>query len=308
MILRRRRATGLIVFGILAASLCAVSREGNSWLRTRYAVLAGTTVAWRNGYEVRRDIVYQRWPGRDLRLDLYRPRARRAVPVVVFFHGGGWYEGSKEDASLLIQPYVRKGFAVANVEYRLSGEARAPAAVVDARCAARWVTANANEHLLDPNRVVAVGVSSGGHLAVMAALLRPIDGLDEGCTASGDGRVAAAVNWFGPTDLEALRRHEPARGFVEAWLGPRRDVSRGDSLSPISHVRKDGPFILTLHGDHDQLIPLDQARRLHSALNRVGQPSRLVEVPGAGHGFSEETMAAQLERSFSELRARGLTP
>ena len=101
---RRRQATGLIVLGLLASCVYAVSTEGNAWIRTRYAVVVGTTLAWRSGYEVRRDIVYQRWPGRDLRLDLFRPSGKKSAPVILFFHGGGWHEGSKEDASLLIQP------------------------------------------------------------------------------------------------------------------------------------------------------------------------------------------------------------
>ena len=126
------------------------------------------------------------------------------MPVALLFHGGGWVTGSKDEIALDVLPYLAMGFAVANVDYRLAREARAPAAVQDSRCALRWVIRHAPQYGLDSARVVLVGSSAGAHLALMAALAPPSAGFDGLCPGDEPLRVAAVVNFFGIVDAVEL--------------------------------------------------------------------------------------------------------
>src|SRR5262249_25551182 len=141
----------------------------------------------------------------ELKLDVYRPSQRRApTPVLLFIHGGGWVSGSKDqDVSPTtidartglpapsIQPFLRGGLAFVSVEYRLGAEAAAPAAVGASREALRWLHANGAAHGLDPTRIVPMGASAGGHLALMVAF-------GEKATAEG---VVGVIDLFGITDV-----------------------------------------------------------------------------------------------------------
>lgn len=98
-------------------------------------------------YQVKPDISYATASGMSLKLDLYLPRATRSpVPVVVYFYGGGWVDGRKENAVLYLMPYLAMGWAVANVEYRLGSAAPAPAAVQDAGVPNQLVTIAKGNH------------------------------------------------------------------------------------------------------------------------------------------------------------------
>ena len=116
------------------------------------------------GAKVLRDIVYAKVGQRELVLDLYLPsNPRGKLPVVMWIHGGGWRNGDKGSAGAA-RPMVGRGFAVADVAYRLSGEAIFPAQVEDCKAAVRWVRANATKHGLDGERIGVWGSSAGGHL------------------------------------------------------------------------------------------------------------------------------------------------
>jgi acetyl esterase/lipase len=313
-----RRAAILALFAVplvlLLALVIAAPVTGPTagsprmWVRERYAVARASFAAWRLGYAIERDVVYSQARGREVSLTLYVPRARGPHPVVIFFHGGGWYEGNRAQASLIVRPYLEAGFAVANADYTLSGVARAPAAVHDAFCAVRWVAANAARHGLDTSRIVTAGISTGGHLALMAGLALPDAGPIEGCEErrSGQPRVAAVVNVYGPTDLPALLRYPAATGFVRAFVGT--DTALARAMSPVSYVRRDPPVVVTIHGTDDSLVPFTQAQLLHAALRGAGARERLIAVPGGGHGFSRARTLALYDSVVAELRGLGVGP
>src|SRR5262245_48325920 len=98
-----------------------------------------------SGVQVLRDLEYGRVGERPLRLDLYLPEnGRRPLPLVIWVHGGGWAAGSKEQVGAVRQ--LERGYAVASVDYRLSGEAIFPAQIEDCKAAVRWLRANAKQH------------------------------------------------------------------------------------------------------------------------------------------------------------------
>jgi acetyl esterase/lipase len=276
-------------------------------------------------YEVKTNIVYHTANNYESKLDVYRPAdVSQPTPVVIVIHGGGWIEGTKEDRVLEMMPYLQMGFAAVNVEYRLGRVSLAPAAVEDCRCALHWVFANARKYNFDPSRVVLQGGSAGGHLALTTGMFTPEDGFDRECRTpdedfwtvspgtNKDPRVAAIVNWFGITDVLDELHGANAKGYAVVWVGNQPnadDVAK--RVSPINHVNRNVPPIVTIHGDKDELVPYSQAVRLHKALDASGVANQLYTVVGGNHGgFSadENQKIWGIIRRFLQENVKGLGP
>lgn len=295
------------------ASVVLVVTMAASWTAGQTAPGAAQwAVDVADAFDVVTDVTYLRASGRDLKLDIYTPRGRtQPNPTVIAFHGGGWVAGEKQSLLLHLLPYLEAGFSVVNVEYRLASVAPAPAAVEDCRCALRWVVEHAAQYRFDPERLVATGASAGGHLALTTAFLPVAAGFDRPCPAAAaerwgvaaarEVRVAAVVNWFGITDVAELVEGPRAHGYAIEWLGSRADrLELARRLSPLHYARPDLPPVLTIHGERDDIVPYDQATRLHAALDAARVPNRLVSMPGAGHG---DFSVAERRRAFAAVRA-----
>lgn len=272
-------------------------------------------------YGVQPNLTYSTANNVELKLDLYLPRnTTEAVPLVMFFHGGGWVEGRKESTVLHLLPYLQMGFAVANVGYRLGRVSPAPAAVEDTRCALRWLSRRAKEYKIDTSKIVLTGGSAGGHLALITGMLPAGNPFDRACATDDSMRwvsgtepplaVAAIINNFGIADVEDLLSSPNAKHYAIEWLGaaPNRDAL-ARSVSPIQYVRAGLPAIFTVHGDADSLVPYAHSTRLHDALNKAGVPNEMVTIAGGGHGgFSppETQRVAAAVRAF--LIKHGIKP
>lgn len=253
--------------------------------------------------EIARDLAFGRAGDTDLLLDIYRPSdAEGALPLVVYLHGGGWRAGSRSDREDVRQiPLAAGGFAVASVEYRLSGVAPFPAPLDDARLALRWLRQNAERLGVDPKRVAIAGGSAGAHLAALLALSarEPID------------RVGAVISWFPVTDLvgwdqEWRTAPHPAPGTFAAqgaarrgWPPPERAaglygvahvedapadlVRAADPRSYIADAVAPRPPFLILHGDADTAVDQHHAKLLHDALRAGGIESTLLILGDADH-------------------------
>ena len=272
---------------------------------------ASTGVRLAAGFRVLEPRAYRRVGGRDLELDLCVPSRKGGPwPTFVFFHGGGWITGARETVSLHLLPWMEHGWATVNVEYRLAREALAPAAVWDARHAARWVFDHAGEHGLDTERIVLGGFSSGAHLALLATLhgeLPPASG--EEAEELSPVRASAVVSWFGISDVVALLQGERPRAYARHWIGRRPDaLELARALSPIHRVAPDTPPVVTIHGDRDPVVPFEQSVRFHEALDRAGVPNRLHVVAGRGHGdWDEGTWGRAYDAVFGFLENLGCT-
>lgn len=248
------------------------------------------------------DVPYAETDNPRQRLDLYLPEdpADEPLPVIVFFHGGGWSRGDKADGAAHVMPFVRSGeYAAVSVGHRLSEEATWPAQLHDGKAAIRWIKANADAHGLDPDRLAVWGRSSGGHLALMLGMTGDEPKLegDLGPYDEVTSEVAAVVNFFGVTDMLALidQPSDFDRSSPEApealLLGSALPETEEQAVgaSPVTYVSDGDPPVLTLHGDEDTVVPYDQAVRLDVALTDAGVPSYFITVPGAGHNdFPEE--------------------
>ncbi|HEV8121734.1 MAG TPA: alpha/beta hydrolase [Candidatus Polarisedimenticolia bacterium] len=274
-----------------------------------------------NEIDLTPDVVYRQASGTDLKADIYTPAgAAGPVPTILTMHGGGWVEGSKEGAALAILPYLERGFAVVNLSYRLGRVAPAPAAVEDCRCALRWVLEHAGQYHFDPKRIITMGWSAGGHLALTTALLPVSAGFDSTCPtpdparwASGEQpevKVAAVVNFFGITDVADLLDGPDAKHYAVEWLGSRSDrADLARRVSPLQYVKAGAPPVLTVHGEVDPYVPYSHAMRLHRALDAAHVPNRLVTIKGGGHGDFTRVQERDIHAAiFAFLAEHGLMP
>ncbi len=285
-----------------------------------FTLAAGTAAAAEP--TVRNDVTYRTVDGRPLKLDIAIPPGDGPFPALVFVHGGGWVSGNRGRYSQAIRHAAGRGYVAATVSYRLSqmgaGETSIdpfPAALQDVKSAIRFLRANAADYKLDPNRIGVVGDSAGGHLALMAGLTRPADGLDgDGPADAPPSDVQAVANLFGPSDFETFAAKDGVtaillRAVIGAKVGDRPDLYR--RASPIRYVRRDAPPILTLHGTADVIVPVQQSQAFDAAVKQAGGRHELVLLDGAGHGFRGPTAerAGDLIYAFfdRELK-RGVKP
>jgi len=265
---------------------------------------ADWAVALQSDYRVVSDIVYLTANSVDLKVDVYTPRTESGpVPTFIYFHGGGWVAGSKESNVLRLMPYLEKGWAAVNVQYRLGRVSLAPAAVEDGLCALRWVISHAGEYNFDTNRLVVSGNSAGGHLALTTGMIPASSGLDRQCPGNETLRVAAIVNWYGITDVADLLDGPNRKSYAVQWLGSQPDrVAIAERVSPLSYVSTALPPIISIHGDADPVVPYTHATRLHAALEHAGIANELVTVPGGGHGgFPPDQMSRAYTAIFEFL-------
>ena len=262
-----------------------------------------------NEYRVVPNVTYLAASGGENSVDLYLPRnADGPTPVLMYIHGGGWVGGNKEANVLRLLPYLERGWAVVNVQYRLARVEGAPAAVEDCLCALRWVIRNAEEYNFDTARIVTTGNSAGGHLALTTGMIPASAGLDRQCPGPEDLQVAAIVNWYGITDVADLIDGPNTKSYAVAWLGSLTDrVDVAARVSPQTYVRAGLPPILTIHGDDDPVVPHQHALDLHEQLAGAGIVNQLHTVPGGQHGgFNREQTLAIWERIDTFLADQGL--
>ena len=252
----------------------------------------------------------------DQNYDLFLPEEGEGpFPLVVFIHGGGWYSGDKtdgqEDAWMKLLDY---GYAVASLNYRLSGEAPHPAGIIDCKTALRHLQANAGEYRIDPERIAVAGDSSGGHYALMLALTEGNPELEDLARGNRDQevKIRCAVAWYPATDLvETMRTVQEGEytGFgaefawenIERYIGKSITDTSDESLvlaSPIHYVSENMPPILLQHGNADTICPMDQSRRFYNAaVQETGDNRVIFEIlEGATHGDDAFETDENMER------------
>jgi acetyl esterase/lipase len=262
------------------------------------------------------------------RLDLYLPdEGDGPFPVLLRIHGGAFEMGDKRDVQFL--PFLRgieRGYAVASVNYRLSGEAVFPAAVQDVKAAVRWLRANATRYGLDPLRIAASGESAGGYLAAMVVVTADVDTFDDASLGNAEypSGVQAAVDWFGPIDFFTMDEQRDANGLGLPDLGP--DIGAGPhgsgppsspearflgapiaevpdlvrAANPTTYVHAGMPPVLIQHGRLDPLVPFQQSVEFARAIEEgVGTGRCELDIlEGAGHGGPEFETDANMDRVF----------
>ncbi len=221
------------------------------------------------------------------KVDVYTPKrpVEGKHPAVLLIHGGGWKGGSRKSVvRVYAMPFLREGFVVASMDYRMSGVAKAPAAVSDALLALDWFRENAKRFNVDSDRIVVAGDSAGGHMALMTGMVT------KSAKLGPVNDVAAILNLYGPSDIGELLSGEHRLEVAEEWIpdGPqRREIAR--AVSPIVYVRKGLPPVNSVHGTADPLVPFEQTVRLTKELRAKGVNAEIVSIAGGKHGFDDRT-------------------
>jgi acetyl esterase/lipase len=238
-------------------------------------------------YDVVPNVTYVTAGNTEVKLDIYRRRGvTTPQPTMIHFHGGFWAAGTKEASQMYLIPWFEMGWNVVNVEYRLARVALAPAAVEDCLCALRFIAAQAKTYNVDVNRIVAMGESAGGHLALTTGMIPESSGLAHECEGAPLPKVAAIINWYGIADVADVIDEGPHKANLAVqWFGslPNRDAL-ARQLSPLNYIRADQPPVLTIHGDADTTVNYQQAVRLQEALTKARVQNQLITVPGGKHG------------------------
>ena len=238
------------------------------------------------------DIPFAEVDGQVLALDLYLPADVANPPLLVWVHGGGWSRGARKPVSTLA--FVEDGYAMASVDYRLSGDAPFPAQVFDIKAAIRFLRAEAGAYGYDASRIAILGVSAGAHLAALAATTNGDPRLEGsvGDYLDQSSEVVAAVSYFGASDLTTILDQSTPFGLgirvpgLEALLGgsidERAELAR--LASPVFQVDAGDPPLLLLHGDQDPQMPINQSHELQGAYEALGLDVHFEVVHGAKHG------------------------
>lgn len=270
------------------------------------------TVAFADGIAMHRDLVYATLDGfRPLTLDLYQtqPKAKETPrPVILFIHGGDWAAGDARhlpgfnDFPSTLAALAAKGYVVASVNYRLSGEAHFPAPIQDVKSAIRWLRGHAADYNIDTTRVMAWGAEAGGQIAAMVGASCGVNALEPAADAKSKATlvsdcVQGVVDWYGPADLASwdtggAHPSEPgAPTRLGAYLGcEAADCAPGlvRAASPHSYITSLTPPFLIQHGSADRRVAPDQSQKLNDALRDQHVSSEISIYPGVEQDFGRD--------------------
>ncbi|MGI9591222.1 MAG: alpha/beta hydrolase fold domain-containing protein [Myxococcota bacterium] len=226
-------------------------------------------------------------------LDVYVPKGgATGAPVLLQVHGGAWVMSQKRHQALpLMLQLARAGWVCVSANYRLSPKATWPDHLIDLKRALAWIRENIAEYGGDPNSVAVTGGSAGGHLSAMMALTANDPAYQPGFEEI-DTSLAAAVPFYGVYDFTneyGLHAHEGLGGFLENLVMKTSLASDAEGwrrASPMHRITPDAPPFFVIHGTHDSLTPVEEARHFVDLLRKTSQePVCYAEIPGAQHAF-----------------------
>lgn len=249
-----------------------------------------------------KDVVYGKTGDEELKLDIATPKGLdHAVPAIVFIHGGGWRAGNRKDLEGLTKQAAERGYVAATISYRFAPKYLFPAQVEDAKCAVRYLRSVAKDRHIDPDKIGAIGMSAGAHLAMMLGTMDTSDGLEgDGGHSDQPSKVQSVVSFVGPCNLVG-EFPEMSNQILASFVGgpPSEKVDVCKQASPITYVTKGDAPMLLFFGTRDPLIPTDQAYQMTTALTNAGIPARVELIVGGGHGWAGKEM----EHSMADMWA-----
>jgi acetyl esterase/lipase len=231
-----------------------------------------------------KDVVYKKAGSRELHIDAFYSKSKVANPAVIMIHGGGWKSGNKSHMEPMAIEIASKGYSCFAVEYRLSPEAKYPAAIFDVKSAIQFIKDNAAKFNVDTTRVAILGCSSGGQMAALVGTTNDNKNFEDGKSShKSSANVQAVVDMDG---ILAFKHPESEEGKVAAlWLGGiyEEKPKIWNQASALHHVDENTPPILFVNSD----MPRFHAGRddMIAKLNEFGIYSKIKNIHNSPHSF-----------------------
>ncbi len=256
------------------------------------------------------DVVYGRKYGMALTMDVFTPRTGANGAAIVWVVSGGWFSAHEHINPGFVADLLKRGYTVFAVVHGSQPRFTIPEVVKDMNRAVRFIRFHAEDYKIDPNRIGITGASAGGHLSLMQGLAG-----DTGDKSAKDpidqtsSRVQAVGCFFPPTDF--LNYGKPGeiaigcgvlKGFKPPFDFHEQDPTTntfvritsldkileiGRQISPVNHASSDDPPTLIIHGDADQLVPIQQAEVVLEKLKASGVETKLIVKKNAAHGWPD---------------------
>ncbi len=216
-------------------------------------------------------------------IDVYAPRGARAAPVVVFWYGGGFVSGRREQYRFVGAALAERGLVAILPDYDVYPPAVFPAFVTDAALAVRWASLHAAEYGGDPKKIFLMGHSAGGYLASMVALDRRYLAAAGGADIQVRGFIALSAPHVLNPNTDELRTIFAPPSKIADW-------------QPLTYVSSTSPPALLIHGAADRLVGVEQSQRLSTALRAQGVDAKLIVLPGLAHTDTLAALSVPLRR------------
>lgn len=240
------------------------------------------------------DVEYAQIDATKLLLDIYLPKNVENPNLIIWIHGGAWSGGSKENPPM---EYVENGYALASVNYRLSGEAQFPAMLYDIKASIRFLRAKASTYGYNADKIVIAGSSAGGHLVALVGVTNNHEELEGtvGAYLDESSSIQGIIDLYGPTNFMTILHQSTPHGMnvrvpaLKQLLGDAPDnvPELAKLASPVFHIDSEDPPLLILHGNKDPQVPINQSHELENEYLKKNVSVKMVVVYEGAHGGGE---------------------
>lgn len=230
-----------------------------------------------------KDLVYKKLETRSLHLDAFYKKQNTKLPAVILIHGGGWKSGNKSQMQIMAQAIASKGYSCFAIEYRLSPEAKYPAAIFDVKTAIKFIKANAEKFNVDPSRIAVLGCSSGGQMAALIGTTNENSAFEDKGDWNQNAKVQAIIDMDG---ILAFKHPESQEGKVASlWLGGTYEEKpeTWQQASALTHTDQNTPPILFINSD---MIRFHAGRdNMIAILDKNGIYNEVQTIKNSPHSF-----------------------
>jgi acetyl esterase/lipase len=265
-------------------------------------------IAQTPGFTRTEDVIYGRKHGLAMTMDIFTPKEKPNGRGMIFCVSGGWFSSKESVNAFFLQEFLKRGYVCFAVVHGSQPRFTVPEVLDDMHRAVRFIRTHAKKYAIDPETLGITGASAGGHLSLMQGTApRPGDPKAKDVVERESSRVAVVGCFFPPTDFMNYGKEGQVnlgRGILEGFKAPfdfveidpvtrsynpvfdegkRRAI--GKQISPITHVSEESAPALIIHGDKDELVPLQQAERIIAKYREKKVPCELVVKAGAAHGW-----------------------
>lgn len=246
-----------------------------------------------NAAKIDRNVVFGMYSGLALLMDVYYPENPNGYGII-HITGSGWSRRLSLDAKMINhnrhvkfegEVFVEAGYTLFSINHRATPRFVYPAAVEDAQRAVRFIRYYADKYKINPDRIGAVGGSSGGHLVSMLGVL---DGneipTDDTPINRMSSKIQCVVARAAPTNLMNGIIGESFLGVEVRNESSTIEYKRAQEASPIYHVSLNDPPFLLIHGDQDPIVPYALSESMYQKLQEMNVPAKLITIEGGVHG------------------------